>query len=53
MKKHKYEVYIKSKNYQYTIETDYLMKIDSKHRLVWFGTDVLNLDDVSAIFKKQ
>ena len=35
MKKHKYEVYVKSNKYYYTIETDYLMKIDYKHRLVW------------------
>ena len=52
MKKHKYEVYIKSNNYCYTIETDFPMKIDYKHRLVWFGNDVFNLDDVSAILKK-
>ena len=53
MKKHKYEVYIKSNNYHHIIETDFLMKIDYKHRLVWFGNDVLNLDDVSAILKKR
>ena len=53
MKKHKYVVYIKSNNYSHTIETDFLMEIDYKHRLVWFGNDVFNLDDVSAILKKR
>ena len=53
MKKHEYEIYVKSHNYRHTIETDFLMKIDYKHRLVWFGNDVFNLDDVSAIFKKR
>lgn len=53
MKKHKYVVYIKSNNYNHTIETDFLMDIDYKHRLVWFGSDVFNLDDVSAILKKR
>lgn len=53
MKKHKYIVYIKSNNYHHTIETDFLMDIDYTHRLVWFGDDVFNLDDVSAILKKQ
>ncbi len=53
MKEHEYEVYVKSNNYHYTIETDFLMEIDYNHRLVWFGDDVFNLDDVSAIFKKR
>ena len=53
MKKHKYEVYIKSNNYSLTIETNFLMKIDYKHRLVWFGNDVFNLDEVSAILKNR
>ena len=52
MRKHKYEVYTKS-GMHHIIETDFLMKINYKRRLVWFGKDVFNLDDVSAIFKKQ
>ena len=53
MKEHKYEIYVKSNNCRHSIETDYLMEIDYKHHLVWFGNDVFNLDDVSAILKKR
>ena len=52
MRAHRYEIYTKS-GMRHIIETDFLMKINYRHRLVWFGKDVLNLDDVSAIFRKQ
>ena len=52
MRKYRYEIYTKS-GMHHIIETDFLIKINYRHRLVWFGKDVFNLDDVSVIFKKK
>ena len=51
MKKHMYEIHTKKGGY-YSVNTDYKMKINKQLRLAVFGKDaVVNLDDVSVIYK--
>lgn len=51
MKKHRYEIHTKKGGY-YSVDTDYKMKINKKLRQAVFGKDaVVNIDDVSVIYK--